>query len=182
MFRNLRFRRRAQPELDTDEATWWQGLDDDAIDHLLTTSQARLLEEISLDEQQERKVSLFITWVVALISISGLFGDLRLGADAIGIASWTALVLTLLIFAAGLGFLWPRTWDGGVDVDWLSRYEGASSRTLKGETLAANVRAFRWNRRVREKRVPFLWGVVTLLPLQGFCVVAVQVLAALTIS
>lgn len=65
MFRNLRFRRRAQPELDTDEATWWQGLDDDAVDHLLTTSQARLLEEISLDEQQERKVSLFITWVVA---------------------------------------------------------------------------------------------------------------------
>lgn len=179
MFRDFLRREPPQAGPETAEPAWWRALSDDAIDHLLTTSHARLLEDLSLDGQQERKVSLFITWVVALISVSGLFGDLRLGGDPTGIASWTALALTLIVFIVGLGFLWPRTWDGGVDVDWLSRYAGASARALRGETLAANVRAVRWNRRVRERRVWFLWGIVLLLPFQGFAVVAVQVLAAL---
>ena len=180
MFRNwfsAWWRNGASDLLEPPRPGWWRVLPPDKFEYLYSTSEQRLQELLALAYQQEQRVALVITWAFALITASHLFGALDPGADAIGIASWAALSATALIVAFGYLFIFPRDWDVGIDVVWLSRYDAATAAVLRGEALETMVNAYYQNRRTMSDRQKWNALMRIELAIQGIAVLVVIVLA-----
>jgi len=160
------------------EDGWWRELEPEAFDYLFEESRARLFELLEFARGDEQKAALLVGWAVAVIGLTGLIGDLRIGVQsALEITSILALVTSAaaMIFA-GL-FFRPRQWEIGADVYWLARYRGASRSELRGEVLDMLVRGCRANQRNVASRGRLLRWLFYAIATQSACVVAVQVAA-----
>ena len=155
---------------------WWRGLGDEVLEYLLGVGVQRASDVSKERDRQERKAVVLMAWALALISASGLLGDLNLGSDAVGLASWCALGMTGAIVVATTYVFWPRDWDRGVNVAWLARQAPAGSRELRGETVDALVTSYCVNINHMRRCARVLDLMTVLMPAQALAVVLVQVL------
>lgn len=156
---------------------WWRELSDEAIQYLGDLGRERTIAVADERDRQERKAVVLMAWVLALISASGLLGDLELGRNAVGIASWSALGLTGAIVAAATFVFWPRDWGKGVNLAWLAQRASIGPRSLRGEELDALVVSYCVNIRLLRLRSPAVDAMTLLLPVQALAVILVQVFA-----
>ena len=157
---------------------WWRELGDEVLEYLHGVGVRRASDVNEERDRQERKAVVLMAWALALISASGLLGDLDLGGDATGIASWCALGMTGAIVAAATYVFWPRDWDRGVNVAWLAHQAPAGSRELRGETVDALVTSYCVNANHLRRRGRVLDLMTFLMPVQALAVVLVQVLGS----
>ena len=155
---------------------WWRDLADEEIEYLEDRGRERASDVAGERDRQERKAVVLMAWVLALISASGLLGDLNLGRDAVGAASWSALGLTGTIVTAATIVLWPRDWDKGVNIAWLARKAPVGVFELRGEALDALVTGYCVNMRLLQLRARAVDAMTLLMPFQALAVVLVQVL------
>jgi len=155
---------------------WWRELGDEVLEYLLGVGSQRASDVNEERDRQERKAVVLMAWALALISASGLLGDLNLGSDSAGAASWCALGMTGAISAAATYVFWPRDWDRGVNIAWLAEQATAGSRELRGETVDALVASYCVNMNHLRRRTRVLDLMTMLMPAQALAVVLVQVL------
>ena len=168
---------RVAADLEPPPEGWWHDLDDDEIEFL--NSEGRTYERAVVGEadRQERKATILMAWSLALLSASGLFGDLDLGRDAAGLASWVALATTGLMVAAATYVFWPRNWYIGLNLAQLARRAGSGTRELLGQAVDALVSGYCVNMRLVRGRARAVDLMTILLPLQSLAVVAVEITA-----
>ena len=159
-------------------AGWWRDLSDDVLDYLYKEAREGGHGLLAEADRQERKASILLAWMLALISASGLFGDLDLGADALGAASWAAIAITGIAICTTTYVFWPRRWDLGVNVASLVATAEQGERELRGQALDALVVGYCHNARFVAKRARPIDLQTALVPLQAIAVITVQILAA----
>ena len=137
---------------------WPDAFDEDARDYLYEAAVARLQEITDFGSRQQDKALALLRLSFVLIAVGGIFGDLHLGLNTLGI---------------------PREWATGTDVDWLARWEGASRRGMKDAVLEYAVSGFQRNRALTATRGKLLTALVVALALQTVFVVLVQIVSAL---
>lgn len=155
---------------------WWRELGDEVLEYLHEEGRTRGREVLAEVERQERKVAVFLAWMLALISASGLFGDLQVGTDGLGAASWAALALTGVAIAAATYVFWPRDWDLGPNLRQLADHSD-DPREMRGLAVDTLVTAYCLNMNLVVERARAVNLMTGLVPLQAVAVVAVQVLA-----
>ena len=164
-------------DLEPPPSGWWHDLADDVLDRLYEEGREGGRELLAEADRQERKASVLLAWMLALISASGLFGDLELGTDALGAASWSAIAVTGIAVCTATYVFWPRRWDLGPNVASLAATAEQGERELRGQALDALVVGYCHNAGFIAKRA---WPIdlqTALVPLQAIAVVAVQILA-----
>lgn len=154
---------------------WWRELGDEVLEYLHEEGRTRGREVLAEAERQERKVAMLLAWVLALISASGLFGDLQVGTDGLGAASWTALMLTGVAIVAATYVFWPRDWDLGPNLRRLAD-RGDDPRELRGLAVDAFMTGYCLNMNLVVERARAVDLMTWLVPLQAIAVIAVQVL------
>ena len=166
---------RAAADLEPPPEGWWREIDDDEIEFLNSEGRTYERDVIAEADRQERKATILMAWALALLSASGLFGDLDLGSDAAGIASWFALAATGLMVAAATYVFWPRSWYIGLNLAQLARHTGSGTRELRGQVVDALVSGYCANMRLVRGRARAVDLMTILLPLQTLAVVAVEI-------
>ena len=166
----------SEPEL---PEGWPDAFDEEARDYLYEEASTRLREITAFGGQQQEQALALLRFSFVLIAVGGIFGDLHLGPSVLGIVSILAIVCAVAVGAIGLLLLLPRDWSTGAEVDWLARWEGASSRGMKDAVLEYSVRGFRHNRELTATRGKLLTALVVALALQTLFVVLVQIVSAL---
>ncbi len=157
---------------------WWRELGDEVLGYLLGVGRQRVSDMNEESDRQERRAVVLVAWALALISASGLLGDLNVGSNAVGLASWCALGMTGAIVAAATYVFWPRDWDKGVNIVWLAQQAPAGSRELRGETLDVLVTGYCVNANHLRRCARALDLMTMLMPAQALAVVLVQVLGS----
>ena len=158
---------------------WPDAFDEDARDYLHEAAVTRLQEITDFASRQQDKALALLRLSFVLIAVGGIFGDLHLGLNALGIVSALAIVSAIAVGAIGLVLVFPREWATGTDVDWLARWEGASRRGMKDAVLEYAVSGFQRNRALTATRGKLLTALVVALAVQTVFVVLVQIVSAL---
>lgn len=156
---------------------WWRDLDDEELEYLNEQGLIHGREVAAEADRQERKATILMGWSLALISASGLFGDLDLGSDPVGAASWAGLALTGALAMAATYVFWPRGWSVGIDFRWLAGLAGDGARELRGNVVDALVDSYLINFGIARRRSSAITLMSILVPLQTLAIVAVEVLA-----
>ena len=164
-------------DLEPPPSGWWHDLADDVLDRLYEEGRARGRDLLAEVERQERKTAVMLAWMLALISASGLFGDLGLGADRLGVASWAALGLTGMAIGAATYVFLPRNRDLGLKMVWLAEIAEGGIRELRGQAVDALVVGYCRNMRFIARRTLAVDLMTMIVPVQAAAVVAVQIVA-----
>ena len=158
---------------------WPDAFDEDARDYLYEEASTRLREIIDFGNQQLDKALALLRLSLLVIAVGGIFGDLHLGLSLRGVLSGFAVGSALLVGAMGLALLYPRSWETGANVEWLARWQGATTRTMRDSVLETTVKGFQANRSITEQRGKILILLVPAVMIQTVLVVLVQVVSAL---
>ena len=166
----------SEPEL---PEGWPDAFDEEARDYLYEEATTRLRESTDFGGRQQDKALALLRLSFVLIAVGGIFGDLHLGLNVLGIVSILAIVSAVAVGGIGLLLVFPREWATGTDADWLARWTGASERAMKDAVLEYSVRGFQRNRALTATRGKLLTALVVALALQTGFVVLVQIVSAL---
>ena len=161
---------------------WAESLADDEVGFLYEEARQQLRAAIDLGTVQDAKAYALLSVSLILISASGIFGDLRVEATPVGVASVAALVLSFVVVTLALVLLRVRRWATGADVvymaRWLARGSVGARRLREAALEEALIPGVHANDGITDGRSKVLLGLLIVVVLQTACVVLVQAFRA----
>ncbi|MSQ35781.1 MAG: hypothetical protein EXR63_01375 [Dehalococcoidia bacterium] len=160
--------------MSTEPPAWPQDFDEDARQHLYDEARLRLSELIAFSDRQEARALALLGLATGFIGAAGIFGDMRVASSVVGVL--TSLAVTSYLATAGCAVvvLWPREYESGIDVTWMSRWRGAGRDQLRDAGLEVLVEGFAKNQRIGERRGRWLSWVLRGLIIEALLVVTAQ--------
>ena len=164
---------------------WPDGFAEDERDYLYVESRRRLLETMEFGNQQEAKALALVRISLLVFAASGIFGDLRVEMASPSPLDWSlitqasvlAIAASGIVGALAIWLLHPQEWETGINVGWLARWSGASTREMRDASLEVLVEGFDKNAAITRKRGDRLTWLLWALALQTLCVVFVELAA-----
>ena len=161
---------------------WAENLANDEVAFLYEEARQQLREAIQFGTVQDAKAYALLGVSLILISASGIFGDLRVEATPVGVASVAALALSFVVVTLALVLLRVQRWATGADVVYMARWLARGSvgvRRLREAALEeALIPSVHMNDRIIAGRSNVLPGLLIAVVLQTVCVVLVQAFRA----